>query len=221
MYSHVFTTDYTWVGQRGTFIVSPYYRHTADNWEPIKRVDSLGVSTVSWENSASLRSYGANITAALRLSTKVSNTTGVGVNRDVRDADNLTSIYVRDAVRWNVNNNLGVQVNPTLNLQAFLRYTPAYDLVQGRVAGELDSLLGLRQQVANRRGLITLLLFDPFDLRRYKFETRDASHVQSGRSNDKQRMVSMAMSYNFGRPPDQQSRRSADDQPGAQVPVIR
>jgi outer membrane receptor protein involved in Fe transport len=219
MYSNLFTVDFTTAYNRGNIRISPYYRGTGDNWEPIKRVDALGVSTVTWENSSSLASYGVEMTATASLG-RVSNITGFGLNRDVRDADNLTSVYVRDAVRWNVNSNFGVRLWPSATGQVYLRYFPAYDLVQGRVEGRLLSTLGLFQQVRGGRGTVNVQLVDPFDLLRYKFETHDESHAQTGRSNYKERLLSVSFTYNLGRSPQQQIRRATEDQPTA-LPAIR
>ncbi len=222
-YTHSFTADFSKVGQYGTLRLTPYYRRTADNWENIKNVDSLGVSTVTWENSELLESYGANVIASLRPTHGVSGSANIGLNRDVRDASNLANEYVRASFRWSVGANASVQATPTLALQSNLRYTPAYDLVQGRVAGSFMSTMGVRQQVRNNRGSISLLLNDPFDLYRYRFVTHDQTHVQNSSSTYKIRTATLSVTYNFGRTPQQASRRNPDDQSGGgpSSPVIR
>ncbi|HUP90516.1 MAG TPA: outer membrane beta-barrel protein, partial [Longimicrobiales bacterium] len=57
-YTHSMSADLNRTAKFGTLRLSTYYRHTVDQWTNIKRVDLLGVSTVTWENLSDMQTYG-------------------------------------------------------------------------------------------------------------------------------------------------------------------
>src|SRR5262249_22596551 len=136
----------------------------------------------------------------------------IGINRDTRDASNIATDYLRESLLVSVSANAAVQARPTLSIQSNVRYIPVYELVQGRVMSSVMSSVGARQLIANSKGSINLLLNDPFDVYRYKFVTHDHTHVQNSSTSYRFRTATLSVTYNFGRPPQQASKRTADDQ---------
>ncbi len=209
-YTHSFTMDLSWIGQKGTLRMAPYYRKTIDNWDQIRTVDAAGVSTMTWANVASLQAYGASVTAALRPTGKLNGSLNFGAFREMRDASNISVDYSRGSLRWSAGLNGGYKLSNTLTASSNLRYMPPYSLVQGRSSGMFFSSIGVRQQLWGTKGSFSVFANDPFDLYRFNFETRDRTHTQTSRTSMKQRMATVSLSYNFGKPPQQNSRRQAD-----------
>lgn len=210
-YTHSFSLDLSSTEPWGTLRLSPYLRRTLGDWAQIKRVDAAGVSTVTWENLASVDAYGASVTASLRPVGGVGGFLSVDGARESRDASNLSLDYSGDYWRWSARGNVSARLTPSLSLQAMGFYRPARHVPQGRISSSLMTHVGIRQQFLNRRATLNLMVMDPLDVWRSSFETSDPTHVQIGRSRWSMRSAVLSFSYAFGRPP-----RDARDQRGEQ-----
>jgi outer membrane cobalamin receptor len=210
-YTHSFGGNVSWSGQRGTLRLAPYFRSTENDWGQITHADSTGVLTTTWENVASLRSYGANVSAMLRSTGRVSGNVGVGGHREVRNASNLSQDYSGAYFRYNANANLMVTAPGALTLQTMLWYNSPQELPQGRRSAFVMSSIGARKQLLQRKATVNLRVEDPFELARFNFETRDRTHVQIARNNWSMRSVSLNVSYNFGRRPRSVRRPSGEE----------
>ncbi|HEX2093265.1 MAG TPA: outer membrane beta-barrel family protein, partial [Longimicrobiaceae bacterium] len=209
-YTHSLSMDLGWTGPAGTLRLAPYYRWTVDNWEQIRRVDEAGVATHTWENVASIESYGTTLSASLRSTGRVGGSASLSGYRELRDASNLSLDYSSDALRWSANANLTVKVTQQLNLQSMVRYNPPRDVPQGRYSATLMTSFGARQQLPKNRGWVNFSVTDPFNLWRSSFESRDRTFVQTGRNRWTMRMATLSFTYSFGRPPQETRRRSPE-----------
>ncbi len=214
-YTRSFGLDFSKVGSRGTLRFAPFYRLTVNNFESIKVVDSLGVSTVTYANSASSRSAGASVLASLRPMGRVSGSVNLSLYRYVTNASNISPELQRSSTTWSLGGNAAARVTKTLNGQFFASYYPSRPLPQGRSTGYVFSQMGLRQQLLNNRATLNACIFDPLDLMRYRYETSDHTHIQTSRTTMKARAFTLSVTWNFGKPPQQNSRQgqtnSTDD----------
>ena len=216
-YTHSVTADFSKVGTRGTLRLAPYYRTTVDQWMDIKRVDSAGVSTVTWENVARVTTYGTSLTASLRPTPtgRMSGSTTFNLFREERDAGNLTSDYIRSATRWSANANAQLKIDDNTNMQTNFNYNPPRTLLQGRMSAMIWNSIGLRRQFMDKKASLNVNVNDPFDLSRWNFKTNDRTHEQLSKTTFKNRQASLSFTYNWGKPPQQQSRRQSQDSGGA------
>lgn len=210
-YTHSFGSDVSWNGQKGSLRFAPYFRSTENHWGQITRADAAGVLTTTWENVASLKTYGANVSAMMRSTGRLSGNVGVGGHREVRDASNLSEDYSGTSFRYNANANLTVAITPSLNLQGMLWYNSPQELPQGRRSAFVMSNVGLRQQLFDKKMTLNLRVQDPFGMARYNFQTRDRTHVQIARNQWSMRNAALSLSYNFGRRPRSVRRPGSDD----------
>ena len=210
-YTHSLSLDYTRNSSKGTLRIAPFYRRSVDGWESIKRVDENGVSTVTYENSRSSEMMGSSITASIRPVGRISGSLSGTFYRQVTDATNISAEYSRDGFSWSLGGNLAARVTATLNAQLFGSYMPGREIPQGRMSGYMFNSLGLRQQLLGNKATLSLSLNDPFNLYHYSFETRDRSHIQTSRTTTKSRSASLSLTWNFGKPPQQNSRRNGPE----------
>jgi hypothetical protein len=212
-YTHSITADFSKVGARGTLRFAPYFRTTVDQWMDIKRVDSAGVSTVTWENVAQVTTYGTSLTASLRPTPtgRLSGSTTFNVFREERDAGNLTTDYIKSATRWSANANAQFKVDDNTNVQTNFNYNPPRTLLQGRMSAMIWNSVGIRRQFMEKKASLNVNINDPFDLSRWNFKTNDRTHEQLSKTTFKNRQASVSFTYNWGKPPQQQSRRSSGD----------
>lgn len=218
-YTQSFTLDLSWSGAYGSLRVAPYYRVTADVWERIRTVDSAGVATSRWENAASSKAYGSNFTISFNPSGRITGSTSFNVYRDVRDGTNISSAYRRAAYLWSMGGNLGAKITETLTAQTYANYFPQQSILQGRASGYTFTSLSLRQQLWGTKGSVSISINDPLNLQRFDSSSRDATYIQHSRSSMNSRMVTVGLTYNFGKPPQQQSRRSGPEDQGETIRV--
>jgi hypothetical protein len=193
-----------------------------DSWDQVRTVDTAGVSTVTWQNLATISSYGGSVSASLAPLGRVGGFLSVSAYREVRDASNLQAGFSGSSTQLSVVNTASVRATSALSLQGSLTYLPARNLPQGRISPMVFSSLGVRQQLRRGRGAITLSVVDPFELQRFTFTTRDRTHVQIGSSSFSARRATLGVSYNFGRPPRRKERGNREDgQQDREVRVIR
>jgi outer membrane receptor protein involved in Fe transport len=121
-YTHNFTSNMSWSGQKLTLTLGPYYRRTVDAWDRIRTVDSVGVSTMRYENVATVENYGSNFSLSVRPTGKLSGSVNFGVFRDVRDGSNIGSQYKSSAWRWSMGGYGSFRFNKTLTASANANY---------------------------------------------------------------------------------------------------
>lgn len=211
-HTHSLSLETSWTGTLGTLRFSPYYRRTVDDWTQIKTVDAEGVSTVTWENLASVRSYGTSLTGSVRETGGVSGSLSVSGAREVRDASNLSTDYSGDALRWSARGNVSARLSGSLAAQGMFFYSPPRDVPQGRVSSTLMTHVGVRYQLLGGRGTLNLMVTDPLDVYRSSFTTRDPTHEQIGRSRFRMRSATLSFSYAFGRPPRERAGEQAQEE---------
>lgn len=216
-YTHSLSLETSWTSTFGSLRFSPYWRKTVDDWTQIKTVDEQGVSTVTWENLASVESYGTSLTASIRPIGGVSGNVSVSGSREVRNASNLSVDYSGSAMRWSARGNLSARITESLAVQGMGYYSPARDVPQGRISSSLMTHFGLRQTLWRGRATLNLMVTDPFDLYRSSFTTRDPSHVQIGRSRWSARAATLSFSYSFGRPPSDRGRPGEEEEEAEQT----
>jgi hypothetical protein len=222
-YTHSLSLTASRTGRLGSLQLSPFYRRTEDSWDQVRTVDEGGVSTVTWQNLATITSYGGSINASMMQIGAVGGFVSLRGSREVRDASNLRAEFSGSSFRYSVIGNVSVRATLDLSLQGTLTYLPARDLPQGRISPMVFSTIGLHQQLWRGRGSIDLSVVDPLELQRFTFTTRDGTHIQSGSSTLSARRATLGISYSFGRPPQSSRRRSTpeENQQQDQSPSIR
>ena len=161
-------------------------------------MDEQGVSTLTWENLASVDAYGTSLTASLRQVHGISGHVSLSGSREVRDASNLATDYSGTSMRWSARSNVSARVTPALSVQGMLYYSPARAVAQGRISSSFMSHFGLRQQLGDGKTSIHLMLTDPFDLYRSNFTTRDPTVVQIARDRPQVRQARLSLSHRLG-----------------------
>jgi outer membrane receptor protein involved in Fe transport len=212
-FTHSYSIDAAWTGSAGLIRLSPYFRDTYDNWDLVSQVDASGASVGTWLNASSVRVLGLTLTVSLRQQGRLGGTASVGVSRDHHDASNLSQAFLHDVVGWSANGNVAYKLRKTVDLQAYLRYSPRRALAQGFASSYIGSTLGARWK-PNDRVSAGLTVNDPFNVAHYSSVTGDPTYSQVQRQNNNMRSVSASLSWSWGgKPPEQKQRRQSSDQP--------
>jgi outer membrane receptor protein involved in Fe transport len=211
-YTHSLSLAVSRVGRAGMLQLSPYYRRTVGSWDQVRTVDEAGVSTVTWQNLATITAYGGRASASVRQLGPVSGLVSVSAHREVRDASNLGEDLSGSATRYSASSTLSLRATSALSLQGSLNYMPARYVPQGRISPMVFSTVGGRLRLWGGRGSVNLSVIDPFELQRFTFTTRDRAHVQTGSSTFSARRATVSVSYSFGRPPERDRRTRSTEE---------
>ena len=217
-YTHSVSLEANWNGSRGLLRLSPYFRETTDNWDQVTRVDGAGVATSTWLNASSVRYLGASVTASLRQTGRLGGTASFSVYREHHDAGNLSREFRREATNALANGNVTLKTTKTLDLQGYLRYSPAQTLAQGRSSSFTYLTLGARQKFGEKVSA-SLWIRDPFSMARWSRSTGDSSYTQTSTNRNRLRGASATVTWTWGKSPEQKPRRQSADsqqQPDAQ-----
>lgn len=220
-YTHSLNADVSRIASFGTLRLSTYYRRTIDQWMSIKRVDSGGASLVTWENLSDIQAYGFSALASLKQGRRVSGSVTLNGFGEVRDAASLTQEYVRSGYRLSGSANAQIKLNEATNAQLSINYRPSQMLLQGRASSMLFTNVGFRRQLMDRKASLNFNVTDPFSLFRYEFVTNDRTHEQVSQTRPKIRQATLSFTYNWGKPPQQQARRSNQDNNSVETVQIR
>jgi hypothetical protein len=198
-------------GPSGSLQLSPFLRRTTDAWDQVRSVDATGASTVSWENVATITSYGGTLAASLVQRGPLGGFMSVRGFREVREGRDRAAPYSGASTRFSVLGTLSVRASSALTFQGSATYVPPREVPQGRISRMVFSSFAVRQQLAGGRGTVHLSVIDPLALQRFTFVTRDPAHLQSGSSRPAARRAELGVSYSFGRLPERDRRREREE----------
>jgi hypothetical protein len=117
--------------------------------------------------------------------------------------------------------NLGLRVRPSTSVQAYANHFPTQSILQGRASGYTFMSLSLRQQLWGTRGSLSVNISDPLNLYKFTSATRDATYIQNSRSSFSSRVAMIGFTFNFGKPPQQQSRRVGGEEAAGETIRVR
>jgi ferric enterobactin receptor len=219
-YSTSYSADLTWTGGRGTIRIAPYLRRTSNIWERVRTVDESGVATNFWLNGSHSQTRGSNFTLSLPSSRRLSGSANANVRHEARDGTNIAAGLKRSTVLWSGSGSIMFKVTETLMAQATGNKYSAAATLQGSSAGFSYTSVMLRQQLWGTKGNITLSMSDPLGLGVSEQSTWSTpTYTQVSRWTYQTRVASLGVTYNFGKRPQQQSRRLGDEDAGEVIRV--
>jgi hypothetical protein len=180
-------------------------------------VDAAGAATTTWRNASSVRFLGATVAATLRQTGRLAGTLSASVYRERHDAGNLSGGFRRQATNWSAGGNATFKATRSVDLQGYLRYSPAQTLAQGRSSAFAFTYLGVRQKIGDPL-VINLMFRDPFNLARWSTSTGDATYTQTSTSHNSLRGVSGSLTWTWGKPPEQKPRRQNAEPQAPEAP---
>lgn len=198
-YAHAFELGYQQSFDSGSLQLTPFYRHTVDAVRTLRSIDEEGVSTISYANVGTSDSYGADLTASVRLG-PVSGFGGLSAYEQVIDATNLSTDLSYRALGWSAQLNATVLINRTLTAQGFLMYCAPTTAEQGRIYSTTISNAAISQRLLDGRATVTLRVMNPVKAIAFRSEINDPHFFQETERRFDSRGVNLTFNYTFGRP---------------------
>lgn len=196
-YTHSYTLNANWSGELGSLAASPFLRHSTNEWEQLRMVDSDGVATTTYDNLGSTTAYGMSLTASFRNVYDVRGSVTLSGQRTDRNYAAVLDRVTPSSTRWSIRTNLDRQFGTALSAQASATYNPARDLPQGRASSTIMTQLGMRYRFMDRRASLSMNVTDPFDIYDSTVERSDRGYIEFGNERRSMRRLTMSLSYSF------------------------
>ncbi|HEX9106700.1 MAG TPA: TonB-dependent receptor, partial [Longimicrobiales bacterium] len=119
-YTHSLSAELSLARSELTWRLAPYFRRTVNDWDNLKSVDSLGVSTVTWANIRSVNTYGASATVSLRQTKRLGGFLSASGYSMIYNAPDLSSAYSRRHFYVSLNGNASLKVTSSLDGQTMV-----------------------------------------------------------------------------------------------------
>ncbi|MDB4908163.1 MAG: TonB-dependent receptor [Gemmatimonadetes bacterium] len=205
-------------GDRVTMQLTPFFRHTIDAVRTIRSIDTLGVTTRTFANVATSNSYGTDATVALHGG-RLSGFMGASAFRQESNAANLSPGLSAHTFGWTARTNASLRVSKGFDLQSIFFYQAPTTVEQGRNASRTRFNLAARQKMMDDRLNLTLRVIDPFNTSVEKFTTNDPRFIQVSNRRRIDRSLLLSVTWNFGKPPEEEKLRDqGGDQGGGGLP---
>ncbi len=215
-YTDAIEIGYTNFTRATTFTVSPYYRNTTNSFERVERLDTGGVTVMTWDNFASNESYGFEAIASVRLGSWLNAYANFNAYKFVADASNLSEDFSSSDVSWSARGNATVTMPFGTAVQLSYFYRAPRAIAGGEVSSFSSADLAITQKLFDDRVSIGLRVHDLFDQTGFSAErTTEQYHTAfSHRWGSRQAMLTV--SYNFGRQDrhERRQRSNGDDSGG-------
>jgi outer membrane receptor protein involved in Fe transport len=219
-YTHAVELGFQQSGSLGTLQLSPFFRYTTDAVRRLTSVDENGVSTTTFKNIATSKSYGSDVTGSVRMGS-LSGFAGVSAFQVVSDGSNVGTNISTNAFGWSSRANLTYRINRGMDVQGFYMYRAPMKMEQGRMSGHSMLNLSLRQKLMNDKASLTLRVVDPFDQMRFNSTTSDSRFYQQMDRKMRSRGLFASFSYNFGQAPRMRQRPNPQQDMPQEDPDMR
>jgi hypothetical protein len=183
--------------------LTPYVRHTVNEIDRVQREETTesgeSIIVLRAENLSSSTAYGTELVGTYDIGDRLQGRINGSIYRSVTDGSNLTTDRSQDAILYSGRANLQLQVREGLQLEMSQYYRPARDIPpQGRIDAFSSTEMGLRQQLFDGNGSLTLRVDDLFDQTQMNIWYRDNDIFQESSFQWGSRELSLTFQYTFG-----------------------
>ena len=203
-YTDAIEAGITKSGKFGTAQLSPFYRRTTNIIRvKINTADTFegrDVTSVSFQNLATGKSWGADANGQLRFGPKGSLLGGLNVFKMVTDGGS-TSVVGSDAIAWGGRVNGTYNPTKALTLNAVYNYRAPMKIEGGKFAAQQQTFFSVRQKIMQDKAAISLRIQDPFNTIGMRIKTGDDNITQITARKFGVRAAFLTFSYTFGQTP--------------------
>jgi len=164
-------------------------------------------------NATYVHVLGVSLTGSLRQANRLGGTMSLGLSREHNNASSLADPFDQDVLTWSAMGNATYRTTKTIDLQAYLRYSPKHVLAQGYETSNIRSTIGARwRPTAKLTGGLTVS--DPFNVAHHSNAIGDPTYLETSTTRTDVRGVSCSLTWSWGgKAPEERQRRQHSDIP--------
>lgn len=196
-YTDAYEASATWFHPLGIITLNPYYRRTTDAINRYERIDSNGVTTLTWENYSDGSSSGADAVATLRAG-GLSVFGSVSLYRYVTDGTNLEDDFKMDDISWSTRFNASMELPEGFNVQATWFYRAPIEIPGGQIDAFTMTDLAVQKKLLDDRLRLGIRASDIFNTMKFSITRQTDRFLQDITRRWGARQVTFTVSYTFG-----------------------
>ncbi|MEO5928983.1 MAG: TonB-dependent receptor, partial [Candidatus Kapaibacterium sp.] len=189
--------------EKTTLALTPFYRQTLNSIGYFLRIDSSGVSTLTFENFGVSSSAGADLVGSAKIGEWLNAVGNLGAYRIVTDGSNVESGLSNDAFGWNGRINATVEIIPGFDFQGSYSYYAPIKIEGGVIAGRGTADVAVRRKLFDNRGALGLRVSDLFNTSGFNITHIDGGFTQELHRRWTSRVLDLTFRYSFGGSADQ------------------
>ncbi len=196
-YTDAYEASATWFHPLGIVTVNPYYRRTTDAINRYERIDSNGITTLTWENYSDGSSSGADVVATMRTG-GLSAFGSVSLYRYVTDGTNLEDDFKMDDISWSTRFNASMELPEGFDVQATWFYRAPIQIPGGQIDAFTMTDLAVQKKLLNNQLRLGIRGSDLFNTMKFSIVRETDRFTQDITRRWGSRQITFTASYTFG-----------------------
>ena len=190
---------YNYKIKRNSFMANVYYKQINNTIYRFKTVDSLGVSTITFQNLLTGKNYGLELTSVLNLIKWESVNASFNFFQTKLDASNLGSDLNSENLGWSAKLMSNTILPYKFMLQVSFRYRSPFLIPQGEIKSMYNTDIAIRKKILQNKGTLSVRVSDIFNTRKFSIDLVDDAFTQSFTHQFESRVLYLTFSYRFGK----------------------
>ena len=195
-----------------------YHRYSTNIETRIIRLTSDNVAIQSRENADTRSSTGFELVNQIQVTSNFDATLTGNLFYSRVDGGNIEEGFTNENFSWTLNFLGNLLIPNWFNVQAQGNYRGPIVLPQGQIEPQWSLNIGVRREVLDGKGTISLNVSDIFNTRNFRITTEDPRFTQYRKFQRESRIGTLSFTYRFGgfkeRNQDRGSRREGGDDMG-------
>jgi len=196
-YTDSYELSATWFHPLGIVTLNPYFRKTTDGINRYERLDSSGVTILTWENYNRSETRGADIIATVRIG-GLNAFGSVSLYEYVTDGTNLEEDYRMDDLSWSTRLSASWELPEGFDIQGVWFYRAPFKFPGGQIDPFTMTDLAVQKKLMDNRLRLGLRVSDIFNTMQFGIERSTEKYVQEITRKWGSRQLTLTVSYTFG-----------------------
>lgn len=208
-YTDAYEGSYLRTWEKFFLTSSLYYRKTNDVIQRVTFVDANNVALRTRENIASRENYGFEFIARNTINNWWNVTTTLNLYRNVIIGD-VPGTFNNDNFTWSLNVMTNASIPKIAQIQVMGSYMGPRATAQGLIKPIYFMNIGLKREILNDKGTISVNLTDVFNTRRFRMDVEGPGFEQEMLWNWETQVLTATFTYKFGNLQTKESRQKRE-----------
>lgn len=209
-YIHSIELGYSKIVDKFTLTSSIYYRLTTNAIQRIRTVDNLGIATTTFGNVNDATAYGFEVVAKNDFTKWWNLTSNFNFFKSI--INGATAAISSQTTSWTFKVISNMKIAKKVDIQFTGNYQAPVAIAQGTRNGFYGVDLGLKTDILQGKGSLTLNISDVFDNRRFVVFNSAENFSQDFTRKRESRIATLSFSYRFGKSEMSNKRRPRSDE---------
>ncbi len=194
-YIHSFELGYTKFWENTTLNPSVFYRYTDQMISRYRTMDDEGVTITTWENIGHAINYGAELIASQTITDWWRVNGNFSYFHRIVDGGTVQDEYTADSYSWTARITNNFRFGNKLSAQLSGNYRSPVVMLQGELKEMYSADMGLRYNVLDNKGSITLRVSDIFNTSQFNMFTMGDNFEMTSERKRRSRMIFLGFTY--------------------------